>query len=130
MNAAFEDCLTLGACLERHAGQWAAAFADYQALRKQNTDALAALSEENFLELRDRVRSPLVSVHKRIDWALSRLFPQTWAPLHAMISHTTIPYSEVLQHARRQNRALAGLGLSALASVIWLIGRTIRRRQV
>jgi kynurenine 3-monooxygenase len=130
MNAAFEDCLTLGACLERHPGQWASAFAEYQTLRKQNTDALAALSEENFLELRDRVRSPLVRVHKRVDWALSRLFPQTWAPLHAMISHTTIPYSKVLQHARRQNRALAGLGLSALASAIWLVGRTIRRRQV
>src|SRR5439155_22443567 len=59
MNAAFEDCLTLGACLERHPGQWAGAFAEYQTLRKHNTDALAALSEENFLELRDRVRSPL-----------------------------------------------------------------------
>lgn len=119
MNSALEDCLVLDHCLEDGGGDRAAAFRRYQALRKPNTDVLADLTRENFLELRSRVRSPLFVARKRADIWLNRLFPRTWLPLYTMVSHTTIPYAEARARARRQNRLLALVALgAALAPVI------------
>src|SRR6185295_964359 len=80
MNAAFEDCATLDDCLERHPGDWAAAFAEFQAVRKKHTDVLGDLSKENFTELRDTMRSAVRVARKRA-WVLAnRLFPKTVVP--------------------------------------------------
>jgi len=62
MNAAFEDCSVLDRLIERRGtADWQALFAEFQALRKPNTDVLARLSIENFHELRDTVRRPIVT---------------------------------------------------------------------
>ncbi|HXV92956.1 MAG TPA: NAD(P)/FAD-dependent oxidoreductase [Pseudonocardia sp.] len=128
MNSSLEDCLILDDCLERHgatrAGR-AAALAEFQQKRKPHTDVLAELSARNFVELRDGTRSPLRLARNRADRALARLFPRTWLPLYTMVSHTTIPYAEALQRARRQDRALgiaagtvtAAVGIGAVATV-------------
>src|SRR5262249_30121302 len=77
MNAAFEDCLVLSECMAHHAGEWEAAFAEYQRRRKPNTDALAEMSRQNFIELRDKVRSPLLRARKQLDNILGAVFPRT-----------------------------------------------------
>lgn len=127
MNAAFEDCLVLRDCLDRHMGDWEAAFKEYQALRKRHTDALAQMSRENFIELRDTVRSPLLQTRKRLDVALSKLFPETWMPLHAMVTHTTIPYAEALKRSRRQDRILKWLGIGAVLPTALLMRGALYR---
>src|SRR5262249_54768596 len=43
MNAAFEDCIVLSACLARHGPDREQALAAYEALRKENVDTLADL---------------------------------------------------------------------------------------
>lgn len=113
MNSAFEDCVTLDQCLDRHPHDWAAAFAGYQDIRKANTDVLADLSAANFVELRDRLASPLFLVRKKADLALNRLLGRRWVPLYTMISHTTTPYAEALRRSRRQNTTLAWLAGTA-----------------
>lgn len=126
MNAAFEDGLILSECLDRHPHDWRSAFAEYQALRKRNTDALADMSRENFLELRDKVRSPLFRARKTLDTALSKLFPQAWMPLHAIVTHTTIPYAEALARSRRQETLVKwmGVGAALLAIALFRSGET------
>ncbi|WP_436494703.1 FAD-dependent oxidoreductase [Actinokineospora sp. HUAS TT18] len=107
MNSAFEDCVTLDECLDRHPADWAAAFAEYQRIRKANTDVLADLSAENFIELRDRLASPLFLARKKADLALNKVLGDRWVPLYTMISHTTTPYADALRRSRRQNTTLA-----------------------
>ncbi|GIH97686.1 FAD-dependent oxidoreductase [Planobispora siamensis] len=118
MNSSLEDCLVLDECLDRHPRDRAAAFADYQRRRKPHTDVLAALSAENFAELRDGTRSPLRLARSRIDHALHRLFPAAWAPLHTMVSHTTLPYGEALRRARHQDRMLRWAGATAVTAAL------------
>ncbi|MEU5163009.1 NAD(P)/FAD-dependent oxidoreductase [Streptomyces sp. NPDC020875] len=119
MNAAFEDCAVLDECLAEYAPD--DALAAFEARRRPHTDVLAELSAANFVELRDRVRSPVFLARKRIDFALGRLLPG-WRTLYAMISHSSLPYGDALARARRQDRllgGLAGLGGVALLAAAW-----------
>ncbi|MDR6593390.1 NAD(P)/FAD-dependent oxidoreductase [Saccharothrix longispora] len=121
MNAAFEDCSTLDRCLAAHPHDLPRALAAFEAARKPHTDVLAELSERNFVELRDKLRSPLFLVRKKVDLALHRLFPRKWVPLYTLIAHTTVPYGDALARARRQDRLLD----TALAATATLAGATL-----
>lgn len=123
MNAGFEDCSVLDRCIARHGGDWQATFAEYQALRKPNTDVLAELSIENFHELRDTVRRPIVAARKRTSIFLNRLFSSASVPLYTMISHSTLPYAECLRCARRQERIARCLGLDLVVGLVALYVR-------
>jgi kynurenine 3-monooxygenase len=124
MNAAFEDCSTLSACLAQRPHDRAGALAEYQRRRKPHTDVLAELAKRNLVELRDRLRSPWFVARRKADLVLNRLFPRTWLPLYTMVSHTTMPYADALARAQRQDRllALAG-GAVASTAVAAAIGR-------
>jgi kynurenine 3-monooxygenase len=120
MNAAFEDCAVLDECLTRHPDDREKAFAEYQAIRKPNTDALAEMSKQNFLELRDRVRSPWPRARKALDLFLNRLLGEGWMPLHARVTHTCAPYARALEISRRQDRILGVIGVALALGLIWL----------
>ena len=118
MNAAFEDCAVLDECLSRNGENLEATFEQFQDLRKRHTDVLADLSIKNFLELRDKVRSPVLLARKKMDSVLHKLFQDSWMPLYTLISHTTIPYADALDRYERQCRRGRLLGLDiALATV-------------
>ncbi len=124
-NAAFEDCLALERALARHPSDRAGAFAEYEAERCPNTEAIADLALANFREMRDHVASPLFRLEKRGEVLLHRLFPRRFVPLYTMISFTLIPYAEARVRALKQKRMMrvillaAGLGL--VAAVWWLL---------
>jgi kynurenine 3-monooxygenase len=118
MNSAFEDCSVLMQQLDECPQDRARAFHAYELARRPQTDVLCELSKANFVELRQKVRSPLFHVRKRVDLTIHRLFPRTWLPLYTMIAHTTIPYAEALKRSRRQERILLfALTLMALATI-------------
>ena len=114
MNAAFEDCSILDKCIEQHRDDLEMAFSEFQRLRKRNTDALAKLSVENFIELRDKVRSRKLSAKKKVDHLLADLMPGKWVPLYTLISHTTVPYAEAIERAKKQNRVARFFGVDLL----------------
>lgn len=121
MNSAFEDCSALVAALARHDQDRGAAFAAYEQSRRPHTDTLAELSKANFVELKQKVKSPWFVARKRLDVALNRLLPNTWLPLYTMIAHTTIPYGDALARAHRQDRLLVGGALGGLAGAIGIV---------
>lgn len=127
MNASFEDVLVLSRCLAASPGDRAGALADYQERRKRHTDALAELSEQNFYELRDRVRSPWFRVRKRADLLLHRAFPRAWVPLYTMIAHRTTPYDDARARARRQDLVLGGALAGAASGIVGLAVAAVRR---
>jgi kynurenine 3-monooxygenase len=122
MNAAFEDCSVLDRCLAAHPHDLPRALGAFERARRPHTDVLAELSKRNFVELRDKLRSPLFTARKKVDLALHRMFPNAWVPLYTLIAHTTVPYGEALARTRRQDRllgvvtaALTGAALAGLA---------------
>jgi kynurenine 3-monooxygenase len=121
MNAAFEDCTVLNRLIDQHGtGDWHGLFAEFQALRKPNTDVLAQLSVENFHELCDTVRRPIVTARKRTSIFLNKLFRQHSVPLYTMISHSTLPYAEAVERHRRQERIARWLGLDLVVGAVSL----------
>jgi kynurenine 3-monooxygenase len=127
MNAAFEDCVVLDDCLARHAADRQAAFTDYEQQRKENVDALADLCIDNFIEMRDRVSSPLFRLKKKLQVLLHKLFPRWYLPLYTLVTFTRTPYAQAWRRAKRQDAlvrlALAGLGLCVVAVVLALVLR-------
>ncbi|WP_460764519.1 FAD-dependent oxidoreductase [Lysobacter fragariae] len=113
MNSAFEDCSALMAAIAANGNNRGAAFAAYEDSRRPHTDTLAELSKANFVELKQKVKSPWFVARKRLDVALNRMLKDRWLPLYTMIAHTTIPYGDALVKARRQDKVLAAAAITA-----------------
>ena len=124
-NAAFEDGVVLEECLEKHDADRQAAFAEYQLLRRQNTDVLAELSLANFREMRARTASAAFRWKKTAGRGLHRLFPAWFIPLYTLVTFTRVPYAEAVRRSRRQN-LLVGI----LVSILSLIAGTLIWRSV
>ncbi|HEV8580110.1 MAG TPA: NAD(P)/FAD-dependent oxidoreductase [Thermoanaerobaculia bacterium] len=128
MNAAFEDCALLDQCFEAQPANRAAAFQEYERSRKRHTDALAEMSKQNFLVLRDRVRSPWLRARHKLDTALSRVVGDLWAPLHARVTNTTIPYADALELELRQDRIVKYAGIALGIGVEFALLRMLSGR--
>ena len=126
MNAAIEDCTVLARCLAEHDGDRAAAFADFERQRKENTDALAELCVDNFLEMRDHVASPTFRLRKRGERVLHRLIPFWYTPLYNMISFTRIPYSDARRRAEVQAWAVRGALLAVVLVAAFFLPSCLR----
>ena len=109
MNAGFEDCAVLDALLERGT-DWAALFAQFERLRRPNTEAIAQMALENFLEMRDRVRDPVFQRRSRLAFELERRFPNRFIPRYSMVMfHPEISYLEALRRGAAQAEILEQL---------------------
>jgi kynurenine 3-monooxygenase len=122
MNAAFEDCVVLDECLAEFPQDRQRAFAQYFERRKENTDALADLAVQNFIEMRDKTASPAFRAKKKLDHMLEGVLPGTYLPLYAMVTFTRLPYSTAAKRARFQDRivfgSLIGAGSLLLIAVL------------
>ncbi len=114
MNAGFEDCRVLDALLGQHAdadadADWPAVFAEFQAQRKPNTDAMADLALYNFTEMRDRVADPRFLLQKKIEAKIAGQYPGRWTPLYAQVTFSHTPYAEAWAAGQRQDAIMARL---------------------
>jgi kynurenine 3-monooxygenase len=126
MNAAFEDCTVLMECLKQFANDRRRALAEYERLRKEHVDALADMCVENFVEMRDKVGSPIFRIRKKLAVLLHALFPRWYLPLYTMIEFTRIPYADARRRARRQDwvvRVIVGATLGGMALITWCFFR-------
>ncbi|MGB8328411.1 MAG: NAD(P)/FAD-dependent oxidoreductase [Steroidobacteraceae bacterium] len=106
MNCAFEDCIVLDRLIERSAS-WQAAFAAFSRERRPNTDAIAAMALENYVEMRDTVRDPKFVGQKTLALALEREFPRRFIPRYSMVMfHPEIPYAEAQRRGTIQQQLL------------------------
>ena len=114
MNCAFEDVVELDRCLDEAGEDWTVALPAYAERRKPNTDAIAELAIDNFVEMRDKVGSPLFRLGKRVEHAVERWAPDRLQSLYELVSFTTVPYAEARRRAAAQRQFPANL--VALAS--------------
>ncbi|EFA83109.1 kynurenine 3-monooxygenase [Heterostelium album PN500] len=102
MNAAFEDVLDLYQCIiEESKGSvefsneaFTAAYRRYQINRKKNSDAIAEMAVENFIEMRDKVADEMFVFKKKVEHLLEEKFQLRYISRYELISFSTTPYSE------------------------------------
>jgi kynurenine 3-monooxygenase len=109
MNCCFEDCIEFDACAARHAS-WEEVFAEFGAARKPNTDAIAAMALENYLEMRESVAEPKFQLRQALSLELERRFPRRFIPRYSMVMfHHEIPYLTAQQRGAAQSQILSDL---------------------
>jgi kynurenine 3-monooxygenase len=109
MNACFEDCYELDRLL-RATTDWQSAFESFCGLRKPNTDAIAAMALENFVEMRDTVRDPGFMLRKELSFELERRHPTRFIPRYSMVMfHHDIPYRVAYERGQVQTQILVRL---------------------
>jgi len=117
MNACFEDCAEFDACMARHSS-WEAVFAEFAALRKPNTDAIAAMALDNYMEMRERVADLRFQLQQALSLELERRFPQRFIPRYSMVMfHHEIPYRTALERGTVQTELLQQLTAGSAATL-------------
>ena len=109
MNCAFEDCTVFLELLDQHGPNWPKLFQEFENARKQNTDSIADMALENFIEMRDRVADPRFLFRKKIELALESKYPRHFVPKYAMVTFHRVPYSVAFSRGKIQDRLLAEL---------------------
>ncbi|MFM2375882.1 MAG: hypothetical protein RLZZ165_979 [Bacteroidota bacterium] len=108
MNAAFEDCTVLNACITPGA-DWNEAFSGYSRQRVVNGHAIADMAVDNYLEMRDRVSDPDWRFRKQIEHRLEKAFPGRYVSRYEMVAFTRTPYAEALRRGEINDEILRAL---------------------
>jgi kynurenine 3-monooxygenase len=125
MNCALEDCVLLDALLADGAGE---PFARFSAARRADTDAIAAMSLENYAEMREDVLDARFQLQKALALQLERRHPGRFIPRYAMVMfHAEIPYAMALARGRVQQQILDEATHSGSADLA-LADRHVRER--
>lgn len=107
MNAGFEDCRVLNDLLNECRDDWNRVLPEFQRQRKPDTDAIAQLALDNFVEMRDLVADADFLLRKKIEARLHELYPEKWIPLYSMVTfHDTMRYAEALQKGVQQKEIM------------------------
>lgn len=110
MNSGFEDCSVLHDLLNDTNPDWHQLFKTFNAERKDNTDAIADMAVENFIEMRDKTADAKFQLKKQVGFELEKRFPDKFIPRYSMVMfHPDIPYSEAKRLSEIQDTMLEKL---------------------
>ncbi|RAO52220.1 Kynurenine 3-monooxygenase [Micromonospora saelicesensis] len=126
-NCAFEDVVELDRCLDECADDWLAALPLFQRSRQENAEAIATMALTNFVEMRDKVASPVFQTRRRVEHALERALPGRYVSQYELVSFSTTPYAEVRRRVRRQHRVLGAVVGGAALLLVGAIGAALSR---
>jgi kynurenine 3-monooxygenase len=90
MNCGFEDVTVLMELLQPN--DWGGTFQKFQSARKTNTDAIADMAVENFVEMRDKVADPKFLREKAMEKKLQERFPGKYVNRYQLVTFTRLPY--------------------------------------
>jgi kynurenine 3-monooxygenase len=103
MNAGFEDVTLLTSML---GPDWAEVFSHFARARKEDTDAIADLAVENFVEMRDRVADPEFLFQRKVEEELARRMSGRYLTRYQLVTFTRIPYRVALRAGQIQSALL------------------------
>jgi kynurenine 3-monooxygenase len=132
MNCAFEDCSCFLELLDRVGPDWPRLFREFEAARKANTDAIADLANDNFIEMRDKVADPRFLFKKKVELALEERYPHTFVPRYAMVTFHRVPYAVARSRGETQDRILDELckSITSIDEIDWSKARTLIHRDL
>jgi kynurenine 3-monooxygenase len=111
MNAGFEDVTLLASMLT---GRWERDFSRFAEARKPDTDAIADLAVENFVEMRDKVADPEFLRLREIEHQLQERMPGRYLTRYQLVTFTRIPYRLALRAGQIQQDILSTLSCGAI----------------
>jgi kynurenine 3-monooxygenase len=119
VNAAFEDCVELMACIDEFGPDWAEVFSALQARRRDNVDAIAEMALENHQIMRDSVRQPEFILRKELEHELERRHPAHFVARYSLVMFHRVPYAEAYRRGEIQAQMLDDLleGVAKLEEV-------------
>ncbi|CAN5569891.1 NAD(P)/FAD-dependent oxidoreductase [soil metagenome] len=106
MNAAFEDCTVLDKCLDEFGNDWNKIYPEFFKRRKINTDSIADLASENFIEMRDKVGDEKFLLKKKVEHILEERYPGKFIPKYSMVTFHRMPYSVAKNRGLIQEKIL------------------------
>lgn len=119
MNAGFEDCRILDEGLVKQKSSFEEVFEEFQKKRIPDTNAIAALALQNFIEMRDLVADKEFLLRKKIEQKLHDLYPNHWTPLYSRVTFTDEPYSEALRIGNIQSSIMDKVMQQPDIEVLW-----------
>lgn len=96
MNCGFEDCTILDEMIERSGKPVQELFDNFSRIRKVDSDAIADLALENFIEMRDKVGQKEFLLIKEVEAVLQNKFPGRYISRYSLVTFTRTPYSKAL----------------------------------
>jgi len=119
MNCGFEDAVELADLLAAKGRETADVFAEFQRRRKPNSDAIAAMALDNYVEMRDRVDDPEYLLMRELERVLAARHPQRYLPRYSIVTFTRLPYAFARERGEQQAQLLRELvrGKTSLAEV-------------
>lgn len=132
MNCAFEDCTRFLSLLNRFGSDWPVLFPEFEKARKADTDAIADLAIENFVEMRDRVADPRFLFRKKVELELEKKYPAHFVPKYAMVTFHRTPYSVAAERGAIQDRMLSEIcdSVQRLEDVDWNKAEALVQREL
>jgi kynurenine 3-monooxygenase len=127
MNAAMESVRVLDHHLRASPDDLAAAFDAYETERKPDTDAIADMAINNYIEMRAGVVDPDYLAKRTLALELQRRHPAHLSPRYNMVMFSTMPYAEAQDRAARQGEIIEAaiadpsLDVDALVSALPLL---------
>jgi kynurenine 3-monooxygenase len=99
MNCAFEDCAEFDRLLDEH-HSWPGLFAAFERERRPNTDAIAQMALENYVEMRATVLDPAYRKQKAEAEAREQQNPDFIPRYSKVMFHPEISYGDALRGGR------------------------------
>lgn len=109
MNCGFEDTVVLASLLAESPDDTADVFAEFQRIRQPNSDAIAAMALENYVEMRDSVADPHYLAKRALGALLAERAPEHFMARYRMVTFTHLPYAYAFERGRAQDVLLEQL---------------------
>ncbi|WP_201315247.1 NAD(P)/FAD-dependent oxidoreductase [Dyella sp. EPa41] len=109
MNCGFEDTVVLASLMAEAPGDTTDVFAQFQRIRQPNSDAIAAMALENYVEMRDSVADPHYLAKRELGALLAERAPQHFMARYRMVTFTHLPYAYAYERGRAQDVLLEQL---------------------
>ena len=101
---------------------WPALFSALTSRRKPNTDAIADMALENFVEMRDTTADPKFQLKKQVGFELEKRFDGRFIPRYSMVMfHPEITYAQAQALSKKQEILLETLcaNASSVKDINW-----------
>ena len=109
MNAGFEDCVAMEKALDAFNDDWEQAMPAFVESRMDNSNAIADMALENYVEMRSTVNDPKFHLKKAIAFELEKRLPEYFIPRYSMVMFHLIPYAQAFARGKIQYNILDSL---------------------
>ncbi|QDP73002.1 FAD-dependent monooxygenase [Legionella israelensis] len=106
MNCAFEDCRIFDLLLDNYADDWSKAIPAFYQERKINTEAVAAMSMDNYHEIQTDIIDSKFNLRKQIEHELMKRYPEQYISKHVLVMFTNTPYAMAKAYGEVQDELL------------------------